>query len=221
MTMIKRRILVDIDSTLYPSEQVFIKYLERLHGVTLTSEQMADWDRWWRPFMTKRQFTDFIQRHFHSDDEIRNAVPYRGATTALRAWKKAGHIIHIVSDRHPKTQVATAEWLEKIGAPYDRLVLEWRIDKIEYAVGANLNLIIDDKPATLRNALAAGLWTATLAHPHNRETLRDNPEIVRARSWPTLRRKIEKAYMDGTPFRRRLKPMELPAEGDEVTSNAA
>ena len=206
--MTKRRILVDIDSTLYPSEQVFIKHLERLHGVTLTPDQMADWDTWWQPYMTRRQFTAFIRRHFHSDDEIRNAVPYRGATTALRAWKKAGHIIHIVSDRHPKTQAATAEWLDKIGAPYDRLVLEWGIDKISYAVEARLNLIIDDKPATLRNALAAGLWTATLAHPHNREVLRENSEIVRARSWPALRTKIETGYMTDAQFRRHPKVIE-------------
>lgn len=182
-----RRILVDIDATLYDSDPLFIKYFRQLHDIEL--ERIAEWD-FWRGLITAEEFVVLIQKHYHSTAEIIGARPYRGAAEAINAWRAAGITVHIVSDRRPRTAAATRAWLAKIGLSYDKLVLRSPIDKIDYALRHRIDLVIDDKPATLRRAIEVGLQAATLTYPYNRGVLAEYPRIIHAARWPVLARRL-------------------------------
>lgn len=185
-----QRILVDIDSTLYPSDPIFIRAMRERHGLELRLRDLDEWD-WWRRYITLDDFLALIRIDFHANDEITGAVPFTGAVEALREWRATGAKIHIVSDRHPRTARATRAWLASCGIEADAIVLRSPIDKIAYAQAHRIDLVIDDRPSTLVAAREAGIRTATLIYPYNRLLLAGAPDIIRAANWRVLRRRIE------------------------------
>jgi uncharacterized HAD superfamily protein len=182
-------ILVDIDSTLYDADPVYLKYFDRLYGVRVTPAMCDDYD-FWKGRISLEQFQTVIA-YLHSDAEILAARPYPGAVATLRAWQAAGVEIHIVSDRKPATIPATRRWLTDRRVPSDAIVLESRMDKLAYARSHGLSLLIDDKPDLLRAAVAAGLGAASIAHAYHDRALRADPDVIIAANWAELRRRVE------------------------------
>lgn len=193
-----QRIMVDIDSTLYPSDPIFIRAMSEMYGVNLELASLNHWD-WWREHISAEQFVTLISDYFHSDTEILAAVPFRGAVEAVNDWRAAGHRVHIVSDRGPRARIATIAWLERIGIEYDALFLRLGMDKIEYAHRHRIDLVIDDRPDTLERAVEAGFAAATLVYPYNRLVVETHPAILAATSWRELRRRIERAVLGKSP----------------------
>lgn len=194
-------ILVDIDSTLYDSDPLFIKYLQQLHGVDV--EEITRWD-FWREHMSAEQFVALIRDHYHSPDEIMAATPYPGAVEAVGAWFRAGAAIYVASDRNlRRTGEATRDWLTAIGLPHTELVLRSPFDKVAYALEHGIGLVIDDKPETLARAAEAGLAVATILHTYNRDAVATHPSIIAAPDWPSLRRKVARRLRVGTLQARR------------------
>jgi uncharacterized HAD superfamily protein len=185
-----QRILVDIDSTLYPSDPIFVRGMREMYGIRLRIADMTEWG-WWARYITLDEFLALIREYFHSEREIASARAFPDAVAALRDWRAAGARVHIVSDRHKRTTPATVAWLDASGIERDTVVLRSGIDKVSYALSHKIGLIIDDKPLTLENARQAGIRTATLSLPYNRPLLAAAPEIIRASNWRVLRRRIE------------------------------
>ena len=130
-----------------------------------------------------------------SDEQILAAEPYPGAVETVRAWKEAGHFIHITSHRDTAAHHATERWLEAIGLPYDELYCSW--DKVSHAREIGIDLLIDDSPVNLEAALEAGIRGATLSHPWNRDICEEE-DIICAPDWPKLARALE-PILQGTP----------------------
>ena len=184
----KARILVDIDATLYDANSLFIRLFREIHGIDLAA--ISDWD-FYQQHMSAEEFGRFIKHHFHAEHEVKRAAPFRGAVEALRDWADAGAEIHVVSDRPTSARRATRHWLEEIGVPFERLVARTPIDKVAYVRRQRIDLVIDDKPATLAGCATLGVPSATLAYPYNRDVLAAHPQIIHARHWPSLRRKVD------------------------------
>lgn len=210
------RILVDIDSTLYPANEIFLRLFREMYGIELGT--IRHWDFYQR-HMDDAEFGRFISEHFHAEHEILAARPFRGAVEALRAWADAGARIHIVSDRLPNKRAATRRWLQRIGVPCERLVVRSPIDKIAYARRARIDLIVDDRPDTLAAAVAAGIPAATLVYPYNRRVLAEHPGIMRARSWTALRALVD-AHLADRPVAGPAAD-EAPAAVDEDAATVA
>ena len=189
-------ILVDIDSTLYDADPVYLKYFDRLFGVKVTPAQCDDYD-FWKGRISLEQFLQVIT-HLHSDEEIAAARPYRGALATLRAWHAAGVRIHIVSDRKPSTVPATLRWLAAQGVPSDAIVLESHFDKLAYARTHRIGFIFDDKPALLRAAAEVGIGAASIAHAYHDRALRADPRVVIAANWAELRARVEPRLLGST-----------------------
>jgi uncharacterized HAD superfamily protein len=183
--------MVDVDSTLYPSDPIFVRGMAELYGISITLEDMDEWG-WPARYISDEQFARLIREFFHAESEIAAAVPFPGATSALAAWRRAGHQVHIVSDRHPRTRAATLAWFARVGITYDACVLRSPIDKISYARRHRIDIIIDDRSDTLVRARESGLGAATLVYPANRRILEADPGIVRADNWRSLRREIDR-----------------------------
>jgi hypothetical protein len=178
------RIGIDIDSTLHPYWEQFAFCARKRFGVDLPYDQQVTWDiRELRPEQFRACIADT-----HSDRMIMAAKPFPGAVETVRAWHDAGHEIHVVSHRHSGAHDATARWLDEIGLPYERLDVSY--DKVTYAREAGLELLIDDSPVNLTAAMDAGLRTATLRHPWNRDLCEEETDVVCGTDWFELARAL-------------------------------
>jgi beta-phosphoglucomutase-like phosphatase (HAD superfamily) len=186
---------IDIDSTLHPYWEQFERAARRRFGVEMPYAEQVTWEV---PALRPEQFKVVIAET-HAPEAILAAVPFPGAVETIRGWHEAGHQIHIVSHRHAGAREATAEWLERIGLPYDGL--DCSEDKIVHAKRIGVELLIDDSPVNLAAALAAGIRGATLAHPWNRDVCEEEG-LVCAEDWPALARALAPVLAGGAAAQR-------------------
>jgi FMN phosphatase YigB (HAD superfamily) len=172
------RIAIDIDSTLHHYWDEFAAAAKRRFGVELPYA-----DQGWEIDRLRPEQVRACVAETHKDDRILAAEPYPGAVETIRAWHEAGHFIHITSHRRPEAHGATARWLERIGLPYDDLYCS--DDKISRCREIGIELLIDDSPVNLVRAADAGIATATLAHPWNRDVCEEE-DVVCASDWREL-----------------------------------
>jgi hypothetical protein len=177
------RIAIDIDSTLHHYWPEFAAAARRRFGVELPYDEQP-----WEIDRLRPEQVEACVRETHSDERILAAEPYPGAVETVRAWHEAGHFIHITSHRRPDAHDVTAAWLRRIGIPYDDL--HCSDDKISRCVELGIDLLIDDSPVNLTRAADAGLRTATLAHPWNRDVCEEE-DVVCAEDWGALRGRLE------------------------------
>ena len=178
------RIAIDIDSTLHHYWDQLEAVAQRRFGVAIPYNEQIVWeiDR------LKPEQLSAAVRETHTEPHILGSEPYPGAVEAVTAWHDAGHFIHITSHRVGDAQAATAQWLERIGLPYDELYCS--SDKVARCQEIGIDLLIDDSPVNLRRAIDAGITAATLLHPWNRE-LCETEDVICGADWPELARRLE------------------------------
>jgi uncharacterized HAD superfamily protein len=177
------RIAIDIDSTPHHYWDEFAAAAKRRFGVELPYA-----DQGWEIDRLRPEQVRACVAETHKDARILAAEPYPDAVETIRAWHDAGHFIHITSHRRADAHDATAEWLEGIGLPYDDLYCS--DDKISRCREIGIELLIDDSPVNLVKAAEAGIATATLAHPWNRDVCEEE-DVVCGADWRELRRLLE------------------------------
>jgi hypothetical protein len=178
------RIAVDIDSTLHHYWDTLAAVAKKRFGVDLPYERQTAWDiDALRPEQVRAAVDET-----HRPEHIAAAEPYPHAVETLNAWHDAGHFILVISHRREDAHQATQAWLDGIGLRYDELLCSG--DKVTHALANGFELLIDDKPADLLRALEAGMTAATLLHPWNEEICEEE-DIVCARDWPALRRRLD------------------------------
>jgi uncharacterized protein len=123
----------------------------------------------------------------HRDEAILSGTPYPGAVETVRAWHAAGHFIHVTSHRARDCHAATADWLERIGLPCDDLHCSY--DKVSRCVELGIDVLVDDSPVNIRQALEQNIVAATLEHPWNQDVC-DEEAVICAPDWPELERKL-------------------------------
>ena len=178
------RVAIDIDSTLFHYWDGFAAAARRRFGVHLP---YGDQDVWEISRLRPEQVQALVEET-HRDANILAAQPYPGAVETVRAWHDAGHFIHITSHRAESCHGATAEWLERIGLPYDELYCS--SDKVTRCEEIGIDLLIDDSPETLQRAIDAGITVATLEHPWNRE-LCETEDVICGKDWAELARNLD------------------------------
>jgi hypothetical protein len=179
------RIAIDIDSTLHHYWDVLSDVSRRRFGIELPYEEQLTWG------MTRLrpdQFALCVQES-HSDERILAGTPYPGAVEAVKRWHdREGHFIHVTSQRDCDRKAATAQWLARIGLPYDDL--HCSRDKLARCRELQIELWIDDGPLNLEAALEHGIAAATLLHPWNRDFC-EVENVLGARDWPELELMLE------------------------------
>ncbi len=186
------RVMVDIDDTLYPAEDLWARIFREHYGTELGP--IRRWD-FWQDYLEPDVFFHLVRTHFHAPEAIRTNLPFSGSGAALRAWKRAGIEIHIVSDRAPSTGRSTRAWLRRNEIPFDICVFQSPIDKVAYAKKAGISLVIDDKPTTIVGCVEAGIPVATVAHRFNAGVRRKHPNtIIAAEDWYDLSERLAEAF---------------------------
>ena len=178
------KIAIDIDSTLHDYWAQVAEAVRRRFGVTLPYEEQVTWEvTLLRPEQVRAAVIET-----HGEKHVLAAEPYPGAVEAVRAWKDAGHFIHVTSHRATDCHPWTAAWLDQIGLPYDELYCSF--DKVTHCREIGIDLLVDDSPRNLERALEAGMRAATLLHPWNREIC-ETEDVICAEDWHELARRLE------------------------------
>ena len=123
------RIAIDIDSTLHHYWDTLSAAARRRFGVDLPYDEQVTW----QIDQLKPEQLRACIAETHAKEAVLGAEPYPGAVDVVRRWHEAGHWIHITSHRDTAAHAATAEWLSRIGLPYDDLHCSY--DKIARARG--------------------------------------------------------------------------------------
>lgn len=178
------RIAIDIDSTLHHYWDVLSEAARRRFGVELPYEEQFTWGI---TRLRDEQLRCVIDET-HADDTILAGRPYPGAVEVVNRWASAGHFIHITSHRAQRAHPATEEWLQRIGLRYDELYCSY--DKVTRCREIGIDVLIDDSPVNLQQALDRGIRAATLVHPWNQDVC-DTEDVVSARDWPGLATELE------------------------------
>ena len=178
------RIAVDIDSTLHHYWDRLSDAARRRFGIELPYEEQFTWGI----TRLKPQQLQVCVDDTHSEAAILAGRPYPGAVETVNAWHSAGHFIHITSHRADRCHDATARWLDQIGLSYDELYCSF--DKVTRCVELEIDVLIDDSPYNLQQAIEAGIRAATIQHPWN-EDVCETEDVVAAGDWPTLAAKLE------------------------------
>jgi uncharacterized HAD superfamily protein len=175
------RLAIDIDSTLHPYWDQLAEIARRRFGIELPYETQYTWaiDR-----LTREQLKICVQET-HRAEHVLAAEPYPGAVEAITRWHEEGHFIHITSHRAIDAHAHTGEWLDKIGLPHDELYCSY--DKISRCVEIGIDVLIDDSPDNLTQAVANGITAATIEHPWNREL----DGVIRAPDWAGLAQRLQ------------------------------
>ena len=178
------KIALDIDSTLHPYWDLLQRIVLERYGLELPYEEQYDWG------ITglERDAVVHCVEESHSDENILAGVPYENAVETVRDWHAQGHWIHVTSHRRPQTATATAEWLAKIGMPYDDLHCSF--DKVSRCVELDIDVLVDDSPVNIAKARAEGIVAATIVHPWN-EDLVGTDGVIGARDWRGLRTALD------------------------------
>jgi hypothetical protein len=177
------RIALDIDSTLHDYWPLFRRVVRERHGLDLPYEHQREWGTTLLP----RDDVVACVEETHSDENILAGEPYPDAVETVAEWQRAGHWIHITSHRRQACHTATAEWLERIGMPYDDLHCSF--DKVSRCVELGIDVLVDDSPVNLVKAKRAGMVPATIIHPWNEDVV-EAGDAIGALNWEELRTKL-------------------------------
>ena len=170
------RIAIDIDSTLHHYWDVLSEVSVRRFGVELPYEEQLTWGI---TRLRPEQLALCIEES-HSDLHIIAGTPYPGAVETVRRWHADGHFVHVTSHRGSDRWEATARWLQRIGLPFDDLHCSY--DKVARCAELDIDLLIDDSPQNLADAIAQGMVAATIRHPWNRDICEEE-DLISARDW--------------------------------------
>jgi hypothetical protein len=155
-----KRIIVDIDNTLWDFATPFWKKIEH-YGVPRPSEWTADF---WKDYFTVEQFLSYIDE-VHKEQDV-SAAPFPEAAPFLAALKTRGCHITIASHRNPESRGITETWLQAHGLTYDELY----VGPDKTVLFDNHYAIVDDSAELLDKAATKGLITAGLRYSWNRNS---------------------------------------------------
>jgi uncharacterized HAD superfamily protein len=175
------RIAIDIDSTLHHYWDILSEVSVRRFGIELPYEEQLTWGI---TRLRPEQLALCIEES-HNDERILAGLPYPGAVEAVRRWHGEGHFVHVTSHRALDRWDATAEWLERIGLPFDNLHCSY--DKVSRCAELEVDLLIDDGPLNLAAAIERGIAAATIRHPWNLDICAEE-DVICACDWPELER---------------------------------
>lgn len=184
------RIAIDIDSTLHHYWDVLSAAAQRRFGIELPYEEQFDWGI----TRLKPEQLRCVIDETHADAAILAGRPYPGAVEAVNAWAAQGHFIHITSHRATRAHAATERWLNDIGLKFDELYCSY--DKVTRCAEINIDLLIDDSPTNIEQALERGIRVATIHHPWNADVC-EIEDVVCAKDWAQLSAKL-KPILSGT-----------------------
>jgi len=154
-----RRIIIDIDNTLWDLAPVLCERLQAASPGFPHHSEWRDWSFWKGLIPAERLYRIIRDVHMEQD----TFEPYGGSREFLERLHGKGFHIVIASHREKETYAPTQKWLRKHDLPFDEIHLSY--DKT--VLFDDCWAIVDDSPVTLEKARRAGIIRAGLKNPWN------------------------------------------------------
>lgn len=160
-----KKIIVDIDNTLWNLAPVFFEYLKR-YNPEIPVEDLERGERRLKSYIPREDLLGVLKEIHMRQDEF---VPYPEAHEFLASLRKMGFHVIIASIRDEETREATERWLNKYDLVYDEL----HLSDDKSVLFSDAWGIVDDSTWTLDKAAQAGIvrtglvnvWNANRGHP--------------------------------------------------------
>jgi phosphoglycolate phosphatase-like HAD superfamily hydrolase len=160
-----KKIIVDIDNTLWDLAPVFFKYLER-YNPEIPVDDLKRGETRLKGYIPREDLFGVLKEIHMRQDEFE---PYPGAKEFLHALKEMGLYIIIASIRDEEAREATERWFKRYELPYDEL----HLSNDKTVLFPDCWAIVDDSTWTLNKAEEAGIvrtgllnvWNANKGHP--------------------------------------------------------
>lgn len=175
---------IDIDDTITNSSEVFIKYariynkIKKINFKINTNEIDQTLAFGWSE-NNKKEFKKLFLRKILSE-----AIPNPNAFSAIKALKRKGHTIILISARTdgeiPNMFDFTKEWLEKNNIVYDELVVNSK-DKLLECKKRKIDIFIDDNFYTCEQVSSESSIFVMMYKTNYNKSIPTN--IVKVKGW--------------------------------------
>jgi phosphoglycolate phosphatase-like HAD superfamily hydrolase len=160
-----KKIIVDIDNTLWNLAPVFFEYLKK-YNPEIPVEDLKRGETRLKGYIPRDDLFGVLKEIHMRQDEFE---PYPEAREFLASLKENGFYIIIASIRDEEARESTERWLRKYDLPYDEL----HLSNDKTVLFNDAWAIVDDSTWTLDKAAQAGIvrtglvnvWNANRGHP--------------------------------------------------------
>ena len=177
-------VMVDVDGILVSFNTAFSHALGKGH---FSEADISAWSTY--PYPVSREEFWRAATWAWSADGIRHAGLYDHAAECVRVLRTEAIGVHICTSRPDALGPETLAALTELGVQSDSFHAEQRCEKIARCQAAGIGVIVDDKPATIEQAAAAGLIAIALRWPYNQH-LEDLPGVILCRNWIEITRAV-------------------------------
>ncbi|MDR4435738.1 nucleotidase [Bacillus tequilensis] len=172
------RLGIDIDGTI-TAQDTFVPYLNRSFNLSISLNDMTDYDLTKLLHITQEEFWDWMNQH--------EAIIYKEALLAQHAkqsldlLKEEHKLIYITARRTHLTDI-TYEWFDRQNIHYDHIELVGGHHKVEAVRNHNIDLFFEDHHGNaMMIAKEAGIPVILFNSPYNQLPIDSN--ITRVNNW--------------------------------------
>lgn len=120
--------------------------------------------------------------------QMRRIGLYPGAAEITHELGDLGYRVLIITHRQPETSEEVVAACDALGIRADEYFIGWA-DKVAYCQEQRVRVLVDDKPSTIADCVAAGLPVLTLGHPYNEQVCATGG-VEPAGDWVELRHQL-------------------------------
>lgn len=174
----------DVDSTLYPAEKRYDAAAFKLYGRPFYEEGID----WYDVPDLEHRFGKGYRRIFEEalgPDSFEGRELYPGVREAVHAISESYRVL-LFTHHHAPNSVRSPlrSWLrESLACDFTLYVHTSRVRKAPKIKKVGGIALVDDKPDTLGESVATGLYTMTKIHPWNVELVKSVPQIRGFEHW--------------------------------------
>jgi len=173
---------LDWHGVLVDPDDLTIRVAKRLYGVDLKPQDCTTSKA--ERIMGKR-YSDMVK--FIEFSGLMRGYPITpGLKDAVDSWKRDGHLLYAISTLNPRCIDSALQSLKEGGVILNgRWICSKSVPKHLAAKQAGIDLLFDDDPSNVRNALDAGIDALLFDRPCNRDA---DPSLPRIYGWADLKR---------------------------------
>ena len=158
------KICIDVDNTLFPFGKILHSLLN-FEGYKVPEPEK--WDKWdfYKDYGISKKVFYELCNEIHKNQEI--FTPFEDAKCLLDYLYKNNYKIIIASHRNIRFGSALINWLDKYNLKYDDIHLSY--DKTTLWASGEVDLVIDDNPEVIKDALKGGIQCTGIRYAWNKE----------------------------------------------------
>jgi len=173
---------LDVDSTIWNPIPWICEAVRDVTGGELDLESCTTWTHILDAYGEEAAME--IYTRVLSPERVHDRDPYLGSTQVLRDLQEQGVRIHFITHNwDPESMIPHLEpWLKKHFGSEVGLTVTTE-DKLGILDSLGAFGMVDDRPDTIARVANAGLWTATMVQPWNRELVAERADVYGFESW--------------------------------------